>query len=388
MQKSESPLTFEQFIEDSSTYMHQTKRKQISGVIVFSEKAAWAEFENVIRRFNSFSKKRWEANLIHTTQSDFFILRFKDIKQEKDDRFFFLKIIKDERYVNLLVFSYEGYGAFSTFKALIKNSRRMWLSWLGTSFLERFDEFIKEAYPDYSTRSVKFNIESRDVEYKKVKGTTENWISRSRDELLKLRNFYYTEFKEILYVRKGIYEISNGKVQFKLSLSDQSEFTLEKGELTEFLILLKEILLKAQEARELFTKNIFITKGKRDVKSLDKPIETVSIERVELLRVEFDQGSLDKVYSNLYKTFSLGYISEYKMASFIRESGNPYFLAEVVDLEYESRMFVSAIKNAIMISPANESTKPSSVSKLFALLQSRVDPTIRLAYNDTETLSA
>jgi len=42
-------------------------------------------------------------------------------------------------------------------------------------------------------------------------------------------------------------------------------------------------------------------------------------------------------------------------------------------------LFISATSNSIRISPAAEQTKPSTISKLFTILQSQVDPSIGTA---------
>jgi len=386
MDNKKSPLTFERFIEEAD---EKIKRgNNISGVIIFSEKGAWENFNISISNFNYYSK-RWLAELIETYQNDFFILRFRDLKEKNTEKFFFIKVMPDNKdYITLFVLSHEDYNSFQTFKSLIRHTPGMWLGWIGSRFLERFDEFVKTMFPDFSTKLVKFVLEFRDIENKRKKGSNVNWIPRTKEDLWKLRNFHHKTYNELVYVKKGRYEITNKRVQFKLSLSDRTEFTLESGGLLEFLELFKGVLVYARELRDLFNKKISVKKYEQKVKSLIKPIEIFSIDKIELIKIEMDNPFFESWLENLVKTFSLGYINEHKLVSFVLEKGNPYFLAEIIDIENESRVFISATSKTIRISPADYNTKPSTISKLFSILQARVDPSINIGEKNGRATSS
>jgi hypothetical protein len=287
--------------------------------------------------------------------------------------------LQEKNFFTLFVFSYEDFDSFLKFKSLIRNSVNMWLGWVGSNFLEQFDEYIKSILPNFSTQLTKYITETRKSKNKRKKGSSVHYEARSKEELSKLRRFYYEAFNELLYVKLGNYKISDEKSSFKISLSDRTEFTLKGGGLYEFLNLYKSIITYAQKKRDQFTRRILINRKQRYVKDLKKPIESFNVEKIEYIEIDMKNAVFESWYKNLVNTFSIGYLETPKLMSFVLEKGNPYFMAEIIDLEIESRIFLSAIEDSIRISPASHDTKPSTISKLFSIMQSQVDPSIDMS---------
>jgi hypothetical protein len=387
MNEKRSSLTFERFIEDAAEKVK--KGKHFNGVVVFSTGEVWQNFSTSILKFNSHSNY-WSADLIKTYQDDFFILQFKNLKDPRQEKFFFIKIIPNKNYYKILyVTSFEGYNGFQLFKSFMRYTKNMWLAWIGSKFLEGFDEFVKSVFPTSSTELIKFGVIFLETKSKKKKGNSLNWIHRTKEELQKFREFYYNNYNELVYIKRAKYNIIIDKKEtFKISLSDRVEFSLEKGDLLEFLELLKRVVAYAQYLQNLFTRKIVIRKEKQKIRALQKPIEMFNIDKIESIKIEIHESKFGSWFKNLINTFSLGYINEYKLVSFVLEEGNPYFLAEIIDLENGSRVFISAINNLIKISPARDQTKPSTVSKLFLILQSRVNPSIGIGEKSENVTSS
>jgi len=392
MDEETSTLTFEQFVSEATEQVR--KGNSLSGVIVFSENDAWRNFERVISRFN-IESRIWTADQIDTAQNDFFILRFTkraDATNRADARrrLFFIKVVTEresnQSCTTLYVFSYEGSELFRVFKSLVEKTRYMWRGWIGSRFLERFDEFVRSVYlkelgregAEASTVLVKFVLETRDVKSKDRKGSSINYEKRSEEDLNKLRTFYWKEFAELLYVKKGKYKITTNARYFSVALSDRTEFTLMEGDLLEFLALFKYVLFYARELRDKFKKKILINKSQRAVRATNETLEFLSFDKIELIKIDVDNPVISSWRDNLVNTFSIDHLREFKLLNFVLQEGNPYFLAETIDLENGSRTYVSMVENSIRISPAIEQTEPSTISKLFSVLQSRVDPSINL----------
>ena len=304
---------------------------------------------------------------------------FQDNLKEEKDNYFFIKVILDEKYITFLVYSYVSHNDFRKLISLINNIPEMWFGWIGSKFLENFDIFCNELYPNFKTELIKFTSESRDLIHKKKKGSAIDIESRTREELNKIRELHYKEFNELFYLKRAQYRFTSPTINFSLTISTKTEFTLKGNGLFEFLSLFKEIINYAQVLRDSFTKNIIIKSQKRSINKTKEPIEKISIDKIELIDINMKNPTYDSWYNNLIDTFSVGYIDEYNIVSFVLEKGNPYFMVEILDLECESRLFLSAIKSSIKISPSNQTTKPSTISKLFSILQSQVDPSIEMS---------
>jgi hypothetical protein len=287
-----------------------------------------------------------------------------------------------------LAFSLEGYHGFAIFETLIdKYARNAWLGWIGSVFLETFDTLIEEMYRDEEIQ----NDEAReefDIEWDTFNFTvggkkkpTSTFRKRSKQDFISVRKNYENR-NQVLYLQKVTYKvISRDAVLLQISLSDNTEFTLERGSIHVFLSLLRDILRKAQQERDLFTRTSSIRKHEDRRGTSDEPIEMISfeIDKIELLEVDVSNLTSKSWFQNLRTTFSTGYLREHNLISAVINDGNPYFLAKVIDLENTSRVFISATSKSIRISPAAGQTKPSTVSKLFTILQSQVDPSIGTA---------
>jgi len=332
MQEPRTALTFETFIEKAKDEIRIGK--SFTGVIVFCEKDEWFNFEDVIPRFNSI-KRRWKVDIINTFQDDFLIIRFKDSVGDEGDKHFFIKTNNDGRYINLLVLSFEGYHGFEIFKSLIRYAKSIWLGWVGSVFLERFDTFLKMMYQDNKLRQDEEIQEEYDIVWDKFNIIVEGKKPKktgtirhaSKEDFLTLRNHYKNQ-KQVLYLQKTTYKIvSNGNVIFKISLSDRTEFTLERGNIIVFLNLFREILDKSRQERDLFTKTNSIKKYEQRIDTTDEPVEIVNfeIDKIEMIELDISNPISSSWFQNLVRIFSAGYLKDYNLISSVIEEGNPYF---------------------------------------------------------------
>lgn len=373
---SQSTLTYERFITESTNMLREGKT--IRGVSVFCEKEAWLNIKSLIEEVNK-TRVRWFIEFIETHQKDFFILIFRDIKELEADLNFFIKVISDEPYYIFYVFSYVLQDDFKKFKSLIKNIRNVWLAWIGSRFMENFTDFMEKKFPDFDVSLIKYTTEYRRIKNKEKVGSSIHWESRTKEDLAKDRAYRYSTYKELLNVKLARYNIQKGHISFKLTLSDRTEFTLESGDLLEFLNIYKTILDHARQLRDSFNRKIQINRQQKYIKNIKRNIERYNIERFEMITIDMKEPIFKSWYNNLVDTFSLGYLSNFNILSVVLEKGNPYFLAEIVDLDSESRFYLSAVHDSIRISPSNQQTKPSTISKIFSILQSRIDPSIDMS---------
>ena len=245
--------------------------------------------------------------------------------------------------------------------------------------MENFIDFMEKKFPDFDVSLIKYTTEYRIIKNKEKVGSSIHWESRTKEDLAKDRAYRYSTYKELLNIKLARYNIQKGHISFKLTLSDRTEFTLESGDLLEFLNIYKTILDHARQLRDSFNRKIQINRQQKYIKNIKRNIERYNIERFEMITIDMKEPIFKSWYNNLVDTFSLGYLSNFNILSVVLEKGNPYFLAEIVDLECGSRFYLSAVHDSIRISPSNQQTKPSTISKIFSILQSRVDPSIDMS---------
>ena len=349
---------------------------RMKGAIIFSKIKTWLKIDDYITFYNS-QNRTWTIDLVSTSEKDFYVMVFEN-KIEGIKSYFYLKSVKDKDYVTFLVFSYTNHEHYEVFHNFIKNNPGIWFAWLGSKFLENFEEFMRDKFEETPTNLVEFVLESRDITSKRKKGSSRHWMARNKSELQKLRRLYYDEYEELLYIKRGKFQFVHNEKHFTFSISDRSEYTIFKGGFLEFSDLLKELLYHVVTTRNLFSRKITYKKTERNVQTLQSPVISVSIDNIEVIQFEITKPFFKNWYTNLVKAFSQGYFNEYKLLSIFLEGGNPYSLIELIDLENGERLFLSVLDSLIRISPSRSSTEPSTVSKIFSLLQSRVDPTIAL----------
>jgi hypothetical protein len=167
--------------------------------------------------------------------------------------------------------------------------------------------------------------------------------------------------------------------EFVFSISDKSEILFEKGDLITFLEIVNSLrnitILHRTLAEKHFLINIeeiLLEEGKRT--------EIRSIKNLEVLTLNIDSPMTENWYGNLTNLFSTPFKREEKLMNFVLMKGNPYFLAQVVDLEKGgSGVYLSATEKSVRISPLGETTNISTVLKVIRTMQKYVDPNITIA---------
>jgi hypothetical protein len=161
---------------------------------------------------------------------------------------------------------------------------------------------------------------------------------------------------------------------FKIGLSDEGELLLEEGDLFSFLELVQPLIDSSLILRNASTKRLIIESNENIVeKGL---IGSRSISLFEVLAFEVNASMTENWFDTAVKVFSEPVIGGEGIVNFVLEKGNPYFLANVIDTENGSAVYLSATKEEIRISPADEETNVATVSKVIRMLQRYVDPKV------------
>ncbi len=371
-----STLTYEQFM--SEVAKRTEKRENLRGALVFVEKDSWVNLDHYVERFNR--DREWVLEVLETPQNDFVIFRFfnKNEDEREGDRYFFIKLYPEDEYISLMIFSFCDYSVFQKMiKSFIHSSHGFWFAWIGSKFLEEFDSYVGRIMSLQSFRIREYNLEFRDIRNRNKKGSTKGWVAaRTKDEIQTLRATHH-KFNELTYVKRAKFDLKTNGTRWTISLSDRAEFSIRHAKIGDLMTILRGTLAFSRRIRdELKKKMITRELPKKNNEIIQK---SIFIEKIEFLDIPVSKPVYSNWFENLTKTFSLGYLTEYRMASFIKEVGNPYFLVEIIDIENKSNVFLSAVGNTIRIAPGGDSeTKPSTVSKVLSILQQRVDPSIAI----------
>ncbi|MBU0760508.1 MAG: hypothetical protein KJ858_02345, partial [Nanoarchaeota archaeon] len=326
-------ISFNQFVsEHNEKYIHSALR----GILLLNLGNIMNAFSIAKETFNKFDQG-WNADLINGEEEDFYIIRLSN--EEEKEYFFIKEIEKDKKY---LVFTYAKQKVLNVFNRLLNKCKWLWKPWLGSRFLENFNSFVKNYLGHYEAKLVEFSMEYREIESKKKKGSSRNWIVRSKEDLTLQRRFNYENFGELHYVKRGKYQIfSNSRVISNLSLSDRGEFSLRNTDLIEFLNLANKIFVYATHLKELFSRRVHIVSETRQIRK-DK-VMTTKFEKMEIIRLNMKSAFFDNWYENLLKLLDIGYLNEHKIILFGQGSdGNGFIISEVLDIETGNRIFISS----------------------------------------------
>jgi hypothetical protein len=329
--------------------------------------------------FATDGRRNWKVKLLATQQDDFYILQFTKKNDESEARYFFWKVVPQENDIIVLSFSLEKFKFIRSCLRSFIASADIELPWIGSAFLENLDEFVQVALGADARLDYKRIIIDREPIAGKGKTQTDvRFAVTSKQDILKRKQNEYEQYDKFLYIRRVEASVDWKGVPFKFSISDESEILLEKGDLLTFLQIINALKNIVGYYRESAIKRLDI--GVREI-SLEegKTTELRTIQNLEVLKIEIKNPMTQNWYENLTELFSLPYKSEEKLMSFVLMKGNPYFLAQVIDLERGgSGVYLSATENSIRMSPSSEATKSATVLKIIGTLQKYVDPNITI----------
>jgi len=369
---------FDNFLEEARNLI---KKSQASVYfhLLFIRKHVWQDLKDIMEEFSSDGRRNWKAKLIATQQDDFYILQFTKKNDDSEARYFFWKVIPQEDELVILSFSLEKFQFVRSCLRSFIESADIDFPWIGSVFLENLDDFIQVAFGADARLDYKRIIyDSEPIAGKGEIETDLRFAVASKEDILKRKQNEYEQYHRFLYIRRVRASVHSKGTPFLFSISDEAEILLEKGDLLTFLEIISALRSIVSFYRKSARKHLEI--GVKEIMTENgKTTELRTIQNLEVLKIEIKNPMTQNWYENLTELFSQPYKSEEKLMSFVLMKGNPYFLAQVIDLEKGgSGLYLSATENSVRISPSSTITKSVTVLKIIKTLQKYVDPNITI----------
>lgn len=376
MLKLQSPVSY-----DYKSFLDEARNTVLSSKgalylhLIFIKKRTWLNLHAFMDIYSSDGRRRWLVNMV-PIQEDFFVLEYENKDNETDVHRFFWKVWKEDLdYVTVVSFSVEKFEyAQGCLKSLVHAIAGISFSWIDSRILENFDEIAKAVLGEITYRIDRATIELRPVGEIGKTGSEVRWAFKDKEELFERKKSEYERFKRIFYMKRVHCSIGKDGHMFKIGLSDEGEFLLEEGDLFSFLDLVQPLIDNSMVLRDASRKRILIQSTEVGAEKTKNELRSISL--FEVLSFDISGTMTEDWFNNLVKVFSVPYLKDENLLTFILERGNPYFLAQVVDTENGSAVYLSATKDEIRISPVNDETNIATVSKIVRVLQRYIDPVL------------
>jgi len=376
---SSHPYRFDNFLEETRNLIKRSKAGAYLHLI-FLQKYVWQDLENLMEEYSDDGRRNWEVALLETQQDDFFILEFISKKDESERHSFFWKVLTDNSKMTILSLSLEKFRFVKSCLESFVKFANMEFPWLGSAFLENLDDFIQTTFG--ADAHVDFRRIIYDLEPIAGKGRPEpnlKFTAASKEDILKRKQTEYEHQNKFFYIRSMKVSVVWKGTPFVFSISDEAEIFFERGDLITFLEMINALKSIADSYRDSAVKHLNI-----DIREMaleeGRKTEFRTIENLEVLKLDINDPMTGNWYKNFTSLFSMPYKQEEKLLNFVLMKGNPYFLAQVIDLEKGgSGVYLSATGNSIRISPSSKVTNISTVLKIIKALQKYVDPNITIA---------
>lgn len=370
---------FDNFLEETRNLITKSK-VAVYFHLIFLRKYVWEDLEDLMEAYSVDGRRNWEVALLKTQQDDFYILQFMNKNDESERHSFFWKVITEEDKMIILSFSLEKFRFITSCLESFAEFANMEFPWLGSAFLENLDYFIHTTFG--ADARIIFKRILYDLEPIAGKGKPEtnlNFTALSKEEILKRKQTEYAQRNKFFYIRRMNVSVLWKGGRFLFSISDESKIMFKRGDLITFLEMINALKNRAKFYRNSAEKRLNID-VKEKLLEEGKKTEARTIQNLEVLKLNIDNPMTENWYANFTSLFSEPYKREEKLMSFVLMRGNPYFLAQVIDLEKGgSGVYLSATENSIRISPSGNVTNISTVLKIIKVLQKYVDPNITIA---------
>lgn len=370
---------FDAFLEETGNLIRKSK-SSVYFHLIFLRKYVWEDLNDVMEEFSQDGRRGWKVALVRTQQDDFYILQFTSKLDKNERHSFFWKVISEENQITVLSFSLEKFRFIQSCLAAFVRFSGMEFPWLGSAFLENIDSFIKSTFG--ADACVEFNKLIYDLEPIAGNGKPQPNLAFSpitKSEILNKKQKEYRDSEKFLYIRWMKLHVTWKGEAFVFSISDESEILFEKGDILRFLELVNALKHVTTLHRSMAEKHLFVHIDEIATEA-GRKTEIRTIENLEVLKLNVDNPMTEHWYQNFTTLFSDTFRKEEKLMSFVLMKGNPYFLAQTVDLEKGgSGVYLSATENSIRISPLGKVTNVSTVLKIIKLIQKHVDPNVTIA---------
>jgi len=367
---------FDNFLEETRNLVKKSKAA-VYFHLIFLRKYVWEDLANLMEKYSEDGRRNWEVALLRTQQDDFYILQFTNKNDEGERHSFFWKVITKANRMIILSFSLEKFRFIRSCLHSFVEFANMEFPWLGSAFLENLDNFIHTTFG--ADARVGFRRILYDLEPIAGKGRPETnlqFTGASKEDFLQKK---YERQDKFLYIRRmKVSVLWKGEV-FEFSISDDVEILFERGDLITFLEMINSLKnianfyrTSAEKHLDIDVKEVLLEEGKKT--------EVRTIQNLEVLKLNINNPMTEKWYENFTSVFSVPFKREEKLMNFVLMKGNPYFLAQIIDLEKGgSGIYLSATEDSIRISPSSKVTSVSTVLKIIKVLQKYVDPNITIA---------
>ena len=370
---------FDNFLEEARNLVKKSKAA-VYFHLIFVRKSVWQDLKNVMEEYSEDGRRDWEVALLETQQDDFYILQFTKKNDEHERHSFFWKVTNEEDRMIILSFSLEKFRFVRSCLKSFVEFANMEFPWLGSAFLENLDDFIHTTFG--ADARIDFRRVVCDLEPIAGKGKTETdlrFMAATKEDILKRKRIEYEHQNKFLYIRRIKAFVFWKGDAFSFSISDEAEVLLERGDLIMFLEVINALRNITDFYRNAAVKHFDID-VKEKLLGEGRKTEFRTIQSLEVLKLNMNNPMTENWYENFTNLFSIPYRTDERIMNFVLMKGNPYFLAQIIDLEKGgSGVYLSATEKSIRISPSSKVTNISTVLKIIKILQKYVDPNVTIA---------
>jgi hypothetical protein len=366
--------TFDLLLEEARKHIAEIKRRVYCDIIV-SHPHTFDFISRILENYSNRKQSHWTVTLSKCAEKDFYTVSFfpKEIETNEKPVFFFWKILRDDKYVIILSFSFHKYKEIhKSLDSLVRCVKGLWFSWLGSHFLENLDYFVQRVLGEDSKVLARAQtVEERDEKFP-TRGRTVPLTDRRFVSLEDIRK--WTKHRRLTYSSMR-YRISSEQtgMNFTFSMTDRSRITFEKGDFPLFMTLLRPLVDETRRVLGILKRKSYSTKSESTV--LGKRVEITSYDVIQSLAFRKSKETKDW-FEKIVEQFDSN-IPKKKIVNFTLMSGNPYFLVHVIDVENSSSVYLSATSEDVQIIPAESSTKEETIAKIIDILH-KIDPLISI----------
>jgi hypothetical protein len=379
MQTDSYTYRFDNFLGETRNLVEKSKAS-VYFHLIYLRKQVWEDLKKLMDEYSQDGRRNWNVNLLKTQQDDFYILQFTNKYDESDIHLFFWKLINEENKMMILSLSLEKFRYIQSCLSTFANFSNMEFPWLGSAFLENIDNFVKSTFG--ADACVEFSKLIYDLEPIAGNGKPQPNLAfspLSKAEILNKKQKEFRDSEKFFYIRWVKLRVNWKGETFIFSLSDESEILFEKGNLITFLEIVNALKNITFLHRSLAEKHLLMNVEELTSEEGTKT-ELRTIENLEVLKLIVDKPMTENWYENFTTLFSAPFKKDEKLMNFVLMKGNPYFLAQTIDMERGgSGVYLSATENYIKISPSGQTTNVSTVLKIIKLIQKHVDPNVTIA---------
>lgn len=379
--KTFKEYTLDLLLEDANKYVTEMKRRVYCDILVVYPRT-FDSLPKLLEYYSDRTRSHWTVTMSRCVEEDFYLVTFfpNEIETNEKPVFFFWKILRDDKYVIVLSFSFHSYTEIrKSLDSLVRCVKGLWFSWVGSRFLETLDLFVQRTLGEDA------QVLARAQTLEEIE---KGFPRRARAIPLTYRRFVPLEdirkwTRGRHQTRGDVITFSNMRykivsqqtgMNFTFSMNDRSRITFEKGDFTLFMTLLRPLINETRRVLGVLKRNSYTSK--RESMVLGKRMEIISYGLIQSLAFRKSEETKEW-YEQIVKLFGSD-ISEKKLVNFTLLSGNPYFLVHVIDVENSSSVYLSATSEDLQIVPAESSTKEETIAKIIDILQTKVDPSISI----------